>query len=424
MSDELLQQAAAAVKSGDRQSAIKLTKQFVRTNPKDARGWYALARLSPNDDVKRQCLERVLALRPDNAKARQMLAELDASTRFDVAEPEEEEEAAPAWMQQPTSPFEDTPAPLFADDDDEPGGGYFAEPDPEYEDLTSSSFIDAAADAAGPDFSFMQNDAAAVGARPAPAARPKKSSSGGGEWLIGLGLFMLVIVVIGGLAFYAYRYRHYGLFGLLGPDLNQVAQTTEFQIRYPGDWEARIEHGGRSFVSYTANATELAQSINVDQMESESFMGFDAFDDSQYPSEETVAVVIAPITQADLDALRQESGVEYASFQQYLEAEIGEAESQLGDIGAISGDGGKAEIEVDGDNIGVGGEDGYFGAISMDVEVDFGGFGELKMQVGAYMAAFQHNGTEYGFVMVAMGDGFKSHKRTARRMLRTVEFLN
>ncbi len=412
VSEEILRQAAAAVKSGDRQTALKLTKQFVRTNPKDVRGWMALSRLSPNADIKRQCLERVLALRPDNAKAKQLLAELDAETRFDEASApfvQLEDEETPDWMNQPVSPFRE--APLYEDEEED----YFSEPDPEYEDLTSSSFIDAVADEE-PDFSFALHDTAKA---PAPATAKPKSSGGG--WLIGVGVVMLALVAIGGLAWYAYNYRHMGLFGLLGPDLNAVAQTNDFQIRYPDDWIAQIEEGGDGFVAYTPNATDLAENVDVADLESDNLAGVD--DINALSSEEMVAVTVGPITAEDMATLQQESGVEYASFQQYLEAEIEQAESEFNDIGSVSGDGGKAEIEVEGDDITVADSDGYFGAISVDFELDFG-FDKLTMQMGLYMAAFRHDGAEYGFVMIAMGDGFKSHKRTARRMLRTVEFVN
>ena len=50
--------------------------------------------------------------------------------------------------------------------------------------------------------------------------------------------------------------------------------------------------------------------------------------------------------------------------------------------------------------------------------------GDLKMNLALYMTAIQHNNVEYMFMLVTFGDKAKSHERTAKRMLNSMEFLN
>jgi hypothetical protein len=50
--------------------------------------------------------------------------------------------------------------------------------------------------------------------------------------------------------------------------------------------------------------------------------------------------------------------------------------------------------------------------------------GDFEMNLGIYMASINHNNREYMFMLVAFGDKAKSHERTAKRMLSSMEFLN
>ena len=82
MSIDLLQQAVDAAQMGNRAEAIKLTKDYIRQTPKDARGWWALTKFTDDPEVQRECLKRVLKLKPDHAQAQQMLDELECYIGF------------------------------------------------------------------------------------------------------------------------------------------------------------------------------------------------------------------------------------------------------------------------------------------------------------------------------------------------------
>ncbi|NDJ87065.1 MAG: hypothetical protein GYB66_14395, partial [Chloroflexi bacterium] len=80
MSDQLLKQAAGALKSGDRSLATQYIKQHLRANPRDVRGWWAIAQLIEDPQRKIQALERVLAIDPGHEKAQRLLSELQPSS--------------------------------------------------------------------------------------------------------------------------------------------------------------------------------------------------------------------------------------------------------------------------------------------------------------------------------------------------------
>ncbi len=77
MSDEILKRAVALAKSGKNVEALKILKSYLRQNPKDVRGWWAVANITDNPKIKRESLQRVLTLKPDHAKARQMVAVME-----------------------------------------------------------------------------------------------------------------------------------------------------------------------------------------------------------------------------------------------------------------------------------------------------------------------------------------------------------
>ena len=79
--------------------------------------------------------------------------------------------------------------------------------------------------------------------RPAIATaqvRSQTKSSGGGEWLIGIGT-----IPIGNCRpwrarlFTPININIMGLFGLFGPDLTKTAQTSDFTIHYGSDWNGK-----------------------------------------------------------------------------------------------------------------------------------------------------------------------------------------
>ena len=79
MSDKL-QQALAAVESGDKVTAQRLLADLVSSDPKNESAWLLLASVVTDKGKKRECFARVRAVNPDNAYAARQLAELERQT--------------------------------------------------------------------------------------------------------------------------------------------------------------------------------------------------------------------------------------------------------------------------------------------------------------------------------------------------------
>lgn len=93
----LLEQAAAEIKLGHKNEAQRLLAQAVQQDPNNSSAWFGLAVVLDDEKKKKDCLKRVLALKPDHERALAMLAKLDA----------------PAMVQEavtPTPPVEPTPS--------------------------------------------------------------------------------------------------------------------------------------------------------------------------------------------------------------------------------------------------------------------------------------------------------------------------
>ena len=74
----LLEQAAAEIKLGHKNEAQRLLAQAVQQDPNNSSAWFGLAIVLSDESKKKDCLKRVLALKPDHERARAMLAQLDA----------------------------------------------------------------------------------------------------------------------------------------------------------------------------------------------------------------------------------------------------------------------------------------------------------------------------------------------------------
>ena len=73
-----LQVAYQHLKSGEKAQAVTLLKPIVRADRDNADAWWLLANALEDPDKQRKALHHALDLRPDHAKAEQMLADLDA----------------------------------------------------------------------------------------------------------------------------------------------------------------------------------------------------------------------------------------------------------------------------------------------------------------------------------------------------------
>lgn len=76
--NQQLQQVYEAIKAGRKQEAISILRPILEANPDQANAWWLMANAQQDPQAIREALENVLRLRPDNDKAQQMLAKLDA----------------------------------------------------------------------------------------------------------------------------------------------------------------------------------------------------------------------------------------------------------------------------------------------------------------------------------------------------------
>jgi tetratricopeptide (TPR) repeat protein len=83
--ERLLREGIAALKVGDNARARDLLGHAIRLNPRDERLWLWLSGALETDAERRQSLERVLTLNPNNAAARNGLAMLAAAANAPVA---------------------------------------------------------------------------------------------------------------------------------------------------------------------------------------------------------------------------------------------------------------------------------------------------------------------------------------------------
>lgn len=74
--DERLQQAIAAIKTHDNQTAQQLLAQFLKSNPNHPQGWFLLSQVVADRKQQIAFLNKTLALDPEHRQARQKLSAL------------------------------------------------------------------------------------------------------------------------------------------------------------------------------------------------------------------------------------------------------------------------------------------------------------------------------------------------------------
>ena len=74
--DERLQQAIAAIKAHDNQTAQQLLAQFLKSNPNHPQGWFLLSQVVGDRKQQIAFLNKTLALDPEHRQARQKLTAL------------------------------------------------------------------------------------------------------------------------------------------------------------------------------------------------------------------------------------------------------------------------------------------------------------------------------------------------------------
>jgi hypothetical protein len=82
-----LQEAYQLIRQGQQVEAVRLLVPLVRADPNDADAWWLMANAVSDPAQQRRALEQVLRLRPNDDKARKMLARLDAAQNDPFADP-------------------------------------------------------------------------------------------------------------------------------------------------------------------------------------------------------------------------------------------------------------------------------------------------------------------------------------------------
>jgi hypothetical protein len=83
-----LQQAIAAIKAGDKAAGRRLLAEVIRNDPRNEAAWLWMSAVLDSDEQRRTCLERVLAINPASATARQGLARLGPISQPPLAPPD------------------------------------------------------------------------------------------------------------------------------------------------------------------------------------------------------------------------------------------------------------------------------------------------------------------------------------------------
>ncbi len=83
-----LQQAIAAIKAGDKAAGRRLLAEVIRNDPRNEAAWLWMSAVLDSDEQRRTCLERVLAINPDSATARQGLARLGPASQPPLSPPD------------------------------------------------------------------------------------------------------------------------------------------------------------------------------------------------------------------------------------------------------------------------------------------------------------------------------------------------
>lgn len=76
MATELVNQGIEAYRAGDKDTARRILSEAVEADPNNAKAWYYLAGTQIDVEERRQSLERVLEIMPNNQKAQEALAKL------------------------------------------------------------------------------------------------------------------------------------------------------------------------------------------------------------------------------------------------------------------------------------------------------------------------------------------------------------
>jgi len=77
-SEHALEQAIQAIQYGDQTTGRRLLAQALQADPRNIQAWLWMSQVVDTDEQRRECLQRVLAIQPQNQAARARLAQIEA----------------------------------------------------------------------------------------------------------------------------------------------------------------------------------------------------------------------------------------------------------------------------------------------------------------------------------------------------------
>lgn len=365
MSEELLLKSVQLSKEGQHGQARQLVEEYTRQNPLDARGWWVMANIVEDRALKQTALKHVLELKPDNAKARAMLEELEIDTVFSIAD-----------LPPPSSPL--------------------------HKNLNRSKIQIRLADL-----------------------------------LLAGGALLIVVLVVLAVGWYAYTYQHNGLFGLFGPDLSNKATTAQYTIHYPEDWEGKIINFQTQ--NQVVDKVTVAASYGIDsivpllasQPSADAAISVLIGDEPIGLNSSIVNQGASPLSDEESRELLQSFGlVIFSPVSPEQLAEIqAQFESNAENMESLEFFGIHFDINTESKEVEIDGEEATMTSFNLSLQFpeEFAESSALdvnEINISYYLATTQHNGQAYAFFMLALEESPGGQARTARRMIRSIQFEN
>jgi hypothetical protein len=110
-------QVIIAFETGDTVTAQRLLTQLLRQDVRHEQAWLLMAQCVEDEDKKRTCLERVLALNPDNSEAQRLLSVLNAPLAPPATHPAPPFQPRPFALSTENQSF--TPQPFALEENDD-----------------------------------------------------------------------------------------------------------------------------------------------------------------------------------------------------------------------------------------------------------------------------------------------------------------
>lgn len=244
-----LVEAYNLIKAGQRVEANRILKPYLAANPRDIDAWWLMAHAVNKPETVQKCLQQILKLDPDHAKAKEKLARLASAPPAPKAEP------GPAAPPPPAEPAATVSRPLdpFATPLD---GGF--DPYNTYEDAPADPFgaPDAGFSVApgsgnqpewGPGLAFVGDvgsDAPPIESadRPKPPQPRKKEAATSGadlETIIGVVVIGVAVIVLIGLGLFMADKRGWIDLGSANKPAMTQLDAISFKVDYPKNWDTR-----------------------------------------------------------------------------------------------------------------------------------------------------------------------------------------